>query len=450
MNKKEKILIVDVDKIVQESLLGWFEEKGFLANSAEDGDAALKIFNKDPYDLVLIDLKMPIVNGLNLLKRIKEIDKETIVIMITEPSLVPTAISVLKDGAYDYVTKPIDLDEIEHLVKKALEQNKLKIEYRRLKGTFDEIIKQGNLISGSTQMNEVREKIQTVSPTDTTVMIYGANGTGKELVAKIIHSNSPRKYFPFIPIKCSALTEEMLENDLFGEEAGSINGNTIRKKGKFELVNGGTLYLDEVSSISLKLQVELLRVLESKQFSRIGGNEIIKTNFRLIVANNNSLDCLVKEGRFREDLNYKLNIFTIFLPELRERNEDVLLLARAFARKYSDAMNKPVKEFSKEAINFMLNYEWPGNVRELENAVERAIVIGKSDTITVEDLPFKIKSSDFISESSNKSLAAIEKKHIIRVLNENNWNISRSAQILEIDRVTLYNKINKYHLRTRV
>lgn len=450
MNKREKILIVDDDKIVQESLLHWFEEKGFLVNSAVDGDTALKIFNKDPHDLVLINLKMPEVNGLKLLKRIKEIDKDTIVIMITASASVQTAISALKEGANDYITKPIDLDEIEHLVIKALEQNALKIENRQLKGIFNEIIKQGNLISGSTQMNEVREKIQTISPTDTTVMIYGASGTGKELVAKIIHSNSTRKYFPFIPIKCSALTEEMLENDLFGEEAGSLNGNTIRKKGQFELVNGGTLYLDEVSSIPLKLQVELLRVLESKQFSRIGGDEIINTNFRLIVANNKSLDCLVKEGRFREDLNYKLNVFPICLPPLKERNEDILLLARAFVKKYSDAMNKPVKEFSKEAINFLLNYDWPGNVRELENAVERAIVIGKSDTISVEDLPFNITSPVLISDNGNMSLAAIEKKHIVRVLNENNWNISRSAQILEIDRVTLYNKINKYHLRTKV
>ena len=450
MNKKEKILIVDDEKIVRESLFHWFEEEEYLVTSAEDGESALKIFSKNKYDIALVDLKMPGMSGLELLKRIKEIDKDIIVIMITAFASVPTAIAALKEGAYDYVTKPIDPDELAHLVKKAIEQNALKIENRQLKENIDEIGKQGYLIGESFQMKKIYEMIETVAATDTNVMIHGDCGTGKEIVAKAIHTNSARKYFPFIPIKCSALTEEMLESDLFGEEAGSVSGNSIRKKGKFEMVNGGTLYLDEVSSISLKLQVELLNVLEAKEFSRIGGDEIIKTNFRLIVANNESLDSLVKAGRFREDLNYKLSVFTISIPPLRERGDDILILACAFAKKFSDAMNKPVKEFGKEAVNFILSYDWPGNVRELENAIERAIVIGKGDLITVNDLPFTVSSSTLEPEDGKKSLSAIEKKYIHRVLIENNWNISRSAQILEIDRVTLYNKINKYRLKKNV
>ena len=450
MNKKEKILIVDDEKIVRESLLHWFLDEGYIVDSAEDGESALKIFNNNNYNLVLVDLKMPGISGLEVLKKIRSVDKDTIVIMITAFASVPTAIAALKEGAYDYVTKPIDPDELAHLVKKALEQNALRIENRQLKENLDEIGRQGNLIGESFQMKKIYEMIKTVAATDTTVMINGDNGTGKEIVAKAIHSNSARKYFPFISIKCSSLTEEMLESDLFGEEAGSHSGNTIRKKGKFEMVNGGTLYLDEVSSISLKLQVEILNVLETKQFCRIGGDEIIKTNFRLIVANNESLDGLVKSGRFREDLNYKLSVFAISIPPLRERGEDILLLAASFAKKFSDAMNKPVKEFSKEAVNFILGYDWPGNVRELENAIERAIVIGKGDFITVDDLPFHLSSPGFEPEDGRKSLSAIEKKYILKVLNENNWNISRSAAILEIDRVTLYNKINKYKLRKNI
>ena len=448
MNGKEKILIVDDEKIVRESLLHWFEEDGYDVEAAEDGETALKMFDKNKYDLLLVDMKMPGIGGLELLKKVKEIDKETIVILITAFASVPSAITALKDGAYDYVTKPVDPDELAHLVKKALEQKALKHENIQLKENIEEIIKPDNFIGESPQMKKIFELIHTVAPTDTTVMIRGESGTGKELVAKAIHINSKRKYFPIIPVNCGAITETLLESELFGHEKGAFTGAQFKRRGKFEMADGGTIFLDEIGSISPKMQIELLRVIETRQFSRVGGNQLINSDFRVIIATNEPLEDLVKQGKFREDLYYRLNVFSIVVPPLRERRTDITILAYYFLNKFTTAMNKPVKNISKEAMDFLSNYDWPGNVRELENAIERAVVIGKESSIQVKDLPFHV-SNNMISENGEKSLASMESKHILQVLIENNWNISRSATILEIDRVTLYNKINKYGLRNK-
>ena len=446
-NKKERILVVDDEKIVRESLFHWFQEEGYLVETAEDGETALRIFDKNKFDLLLVDMKMPGMSGLELLSKVKEIDKDTIVILITAFASVPTAIKALKDGAYDYVTKPVDPDELEHLVKKALEQKSLRVENEQLKGNIDEIIKPDNLIGESSQMKKIYELIHTVAPTDTTVMIRGESGTGKELVAKAIHINSRRKYFPIIPVNCGALAESILESELFGHEKGAFTGAQFKRKGKFEMADGGTIFLDEIGSVSPKMQVELLRVIESKQFSRVGGNQTIKSDFRVIIATNESLEDLVKQGKFREDLYYRLNVFSIIIPPLRERTGDIPVLAFYFLNNFCNSMNKNIKNISPEAMEFLTKYDWPGNVRELENAIERAVVVGKGDTIKVDDLPFHVSSSQSANLDGDNSMTAMEKKHIARVLNENNWNISRSALELEIDRVTLYNKINKYGLR---
>ena len=446
-NKKEKILVVDDEKIVRESLFHWFQEEGYQVETAEDGETALRIFDKNKFDLLLVDMKMPGMSGLELLSKVKEIDKDTIVILITAFASVPTAIKALKDGAYDYVTKPVDPDELEHLVKKALEQRSLRVENEQLKGSIDEIIKPDNLIGESAQMKKIYELIHTVAPTDTTVMIRGESGTGKELVAKAIHINSRRKYFPIIPVNCGALAESILESELFGHEKGAFTGAQFKRKGKFEMADGGTIFLDEIGSVSPKMQVELLRVIESKQFSRVGGNQTIKSDFRVIIATNESLEDLVKQGKFREDLYYRLNVFSIIIPPLRERTGDIPVLAFYFLNNFCNSMNKNIKNISPEAMEFLTKYDWPGNVRELENAIERAVVVGKGDTIKVDDLPFHVSSSQSANLDGDNSMTAMEKKHIARVLNENNWNISRSALELEIDRVTLYNKINKYGLR---
>ena len=447
MNNNAKILIVDDEKIVRESLFHWFEEEGYTVDIAESGEAALRKFDKGKFDLFLLDMKMPGMSGLELLKKIKESDPDAIVILITAFASVPTAITALKDGAYDYVTKPVDPDELAHLVRKAVEQRELKIENEQLKEKIEEINKPDNLIGESQQMKRIFDLIHTVAPTDTTVMIRGESGTGKELVAKAIHINSKRKYFPIVTVNCGALAETLLESELFGHEKGAFTGAHFKRKGKFEMADGGTIFLDEVGSISQKMQVELLRVIETKQFSRVGGNQIITSDFRVITATNEPLEDLVKAGKFREDLYYRLNVFSIIVPPLRERREDIPLLAHFFLNRFSTTMNKPINSISKEAMDFLVKYDWHGNVRELENAIERAIVVGKDNSIKVEDLPFHVSSNHFEDDADGKSLSTIEKKHIFKVLCENNWNISRSAHILEIDRVTLYNKINKYGLR---
>jgi DNA-binding NtrC family response regulator len=446
MDSRASILIVDDEKIVRDSLFHWFEEEGYNVDTAEDAEIALKKFTKDKYDLMLVDMKMPGMSGLDLLIKIKEIDTDCIIILITAFASVSSAIKALKEGAFDYVTKPVDPDELNHLVKKALEQKALKSENLQLKTKIDELIMPENLAGESKQMKKIFELINTVAATDTTVMIRGESGTGKELIAKAIHINSKRKYFPIVVVNCGALAESLLESELFGHEKGAFTGAHYRRKGKFEMAQGGTIFLDEIGSVSAKVQIELLRVIETKKFSRVGGNDVIKSDFRVIAATNEQLEELVRENKFREDLFYRLNVFTIFIPPLRERKEDISVLAYYFLRKFTSAMNKNVKSISNEAMSFMQNYSWPGNVRELENAIERAVVIGKSETVTLDDLPFTVYGLTG-TDNNDKSLSAMEKRHIQKILFENDWNISRSAEVLQIDRVTLYNKINKYGLR---
>ncbi|MEI7811722.1 MAG: sigma-54 dependent transcriptional regulator [Ignavibacteria bacterium] len=446
MKSKFSILIVDDEKIVRESLFHWFEEEGYNVDTADSGEAALSITGKGKYELMLVDMKMPGISGLELLDKIKEIDKDCIFILITAFASVPTAIKALKNGAYDYITKPIDPDELAHIVEKAIHQRELVLENSQLKDSINEIIKPDNLIGESRHMKKIFELINTVAQTDTTVMIRGESGTGKELVAKAIHINSRRKYFPIITVNCGALAESLLESELFGHEKGAFTGAHYKRKGKFEMADGGTIFLDEIGSVSPKMQVELLRVIESKCFARVGGNENLKSDFRIIAATNEPLEDLLKEMKFREDLYYRLNVFSIFIPPLRERREDIPILAYYFINKFNAAMNKNVKNISNEAMDFLVNYNWPGNVRELENAIERAIVVGKGDSVLIDDLPFHVMPNNRI-DKSDVSLSAIEKKHILNVLENHNWNISRSAEALQIDRVTLYNKINKYGFR---
>jgi len=444
--KKFKILVVDDEKIVRESLFHWFEEEGYEVETAEDALIALKKFDVGKYDLALLDMKMPGMSGLELLAKIKEIDPECIVILITAFASVPSAIQALKQGAYDYVTKPVDPDELNHLVKNALDQKVLKEENYRLKSSYDEMIIPDNLVGESEEMKKIFELISTVAPTDTTVMIRGESGTGKELVAKAIHLNSKRKYFPIVTVNCGALAETLLESELFGHEKGSFTGAHHRRKGKFEMANGGTIFLDEIGSISTKMQIELLRVIETKKFNRVGGNDVISSDFRVIAATNERLEDMVKEGKFREDLFYRLNVFTLVIPPLRERKKDIPVLANYFLNKFCTAMNKGIQSISDEAMNFLREYTWYGNVRELENAIERAVVVGKGSQIKISDLPFGNTPVETV-KSQNLSLSDIEKEYIEKTLIKNDWNISRSAEILGIDRVTLYNKIGKYGLK---
>lgn len=393
---------------------------------------------------MLVDIKMPKMYGLELLEIVKNIDPDCIVIIITAYASVPSAVQALKNGAFDYVTKPIDPDELSHLIQNAIKQKMLKAENIAMKTSIDEMLNLEGLIGESPEMKKVFELIKIVAPQDTTVMIRGESGTGKELIARAIHMNSPRRYYPINPVNCGAFTETLLENELFGHEKGAFTGAQYRRKGKIEMANGGTLFLDEVGSVSPKMQVELLRVLESKQFTRVGGNEIVKVDFRLISATNENLEKLVEEGKFREDLYYRLNVFTIYVPPLRERRTDIPILANYFIQKFARQMNKPILKISDEAMEILLNHHWPGNVRELENAIERAMVVGKPPEIKPSDLPFHIEKNNLVDTDS---LEEMEKNHIARVLKKYDWNISRAATALNIDRVTLYNKIRKYGLQ---
>jgi DNA-binding NtrC family response regulator len=445
MNKNINILIVDDEFSVRDSLFKWFREDGYSVDTAENAVVALKKIQDSKWDLILLDIKMPGMDGMELQKRIKEIDPGIIVIMITAFAAVDTAVQALKVGAYDYVTKPVDPDYLSHIVNNALREKQLSIENLQLRESISEFSKFDEIVGESQGMKNVFDLIGTVAKTDTTVLIRGESGTGKELIARAIHSNSARRYFPFIPVNCGGLPEGILESELFGHERGAFTGAQYRRKGKFEMADGGTIFLDEIGNVSAKTQMDLLRIIETKKFTRVGGNEEIGSDFRIISATNADLESAVKAGTFREDLYYRLNVFSIFLPPLRERRSDIPILAQHFLKKYSTSMSKPMESFSSEAMDVLVKYNWPGNIRELENAIERAMVVGKPPYVKPEDLPFQL--GDVKKAPATESLAEIEKSHIIFILEKSGWNITRSAETLGIDRVTLYNKIEKYGLR---
>ena len=444
-NHKNSILIVDDENIVRDSLSKWFNEDGYLVGTAENAAAALRQLQSHRWDLILLDIKMPGMDGMELQQRIKEIDPTATIVFITAHASVDTAVQALKYGAFDYVTKPVDPDHLSHLVTNALKQRQLANENIKLKDQIAEVSKINDIIGDSPQMKKVYEMIQTVASTDTTVMIRGESGTGKELIARAIHSNSQRRYFPLVTVNCGALPAGILESELFGHERGAFTGAQYRRKGKLELADGGTLFLDEVGNIDTKTQMDLLRVLETKQFTRVGGNNIIKVDFRTICATNKDLELAMQEGSFREDLYYRLNVFTIVVPPLRERKSDIPLMANYFLEKYARSIGKQIACISSNAMDVLVRYDWPGNVRELENAVERAMVVGKPPALLPEDLPFQLLEKK--KRPASGSLEEMEKEHIVAILEQNHWNISRSADILDIDRVTLYNKIEKYGLR---
>jgi transcriptional regulator with PAS, ATPase and Fis domain len=330
------------------------------------------------------------------------------------------------------------------MVEKALHQQELVRENLKLKDAVSELAPRGDIIGESPEMQRVMELVHSVAPTDTTIMIRGESGTGKELVARAIHAASPRKFFPIVTVNCGAMTETLLESELFGHERGAFTGAQYRRKGKVELADGGTLFLDEIGNIDMKTQMDLLRVIETKQFTRVGGTEVVKSDFRVICATNKDLERAVKEGSFREDLYYRVNVFIIELPPLRGRRGDIAKLAHYFLEKYARQMNKQVKGFTPEAMLALRQHDWPGNVRELENAIERAMVVTQGDMIDKDHLPLQIPLA-LVKEG--KTLEDVEHRHIEQVLRENSWNVSRSAAVLDIDRVTLYHKIEKYGLK---
>ncbi len=439
------ILIVDDEFSVRDSLFNWFRKDGFQVETAENAAQALKCLQQTSYDVILLDIKMPGIDGMELLGRIIEIDPAMIVIMITAYASVDTAVQALKQGAFDYVTKPIDPDELGHLIRNGIEKRRLKSENVQLREKIEELSRADEIVGESPQMQKVLELVRTVAQSDATVLIRGESGTGKELIARAIHANSSRRYFPIVPVNCGALPETLLESELFGHEKGAFTGAQYRRKGRIEMSDGGTLFLDEIGTISMKTQVDLLRVLETKEFTRVGGSKPIRADFRVVCATNQNLEKMVESGEFREDLYYRVNVFSIYLPPLRERRSDIPVLAQHFLHRFQTHPSRPISEISPEAMDVLVRYDWPGNVRELANAIERAMVIGKPPAIKPEDLPFQLERAT--ETPGGDSLADLEKAHIARILERTDWNISRAADILKIDRATIYNKIKRYGLK---
>jgi two-component system, NtrC family, response regulator HydG len=440
MATKANLLVVDDELIVRDSLDKWFREEGYDVTVAESAQDALTKMAAKHFDLALVDIKMPGTDGVELQRRMHEIDPEMLVIIMTGYASVETAVAALKNGAYDYVSKPFDPDDIAHSVHNALSHKRAEQENARLRETVASVARPQEIVGQSPAMIRVFEAIQTVGPTDATVLITGESGTGKELCARAIHAASPRHYNPLVVIHCGALAETLLESELFGHEKGAFTGAQYRKKGSFEVAEGGSIFLDEIGDISLKTQTDLLRVLQEREITRVGSTHPIQVDFRCIAATNKKLEQLIEDGRFRPDLFYRLNVFQIQLPPLRDRKGDIPILVEHFVRKFSASMNKRINRVSPAAMGLLDRYQWPGNIRELENAVERAMVVAQEPEIREEDFALRLPRA----ENQPRTLEDIERAHILSVLEDCKGNQTLAAEVLDIDRVTLHNKLKKY------
>jgi DNA-binding NtrC family response regulator len=440
-----KILIVDDELIVRESLGGWLERDGHKVDKAASGEEALERCEKTRYDILLLDIKMEGMSGLEVLKKVKENDPDVSVVMITAYGSIPSAIEAMKSGAYEYLLKPFDPDELMVLIEKIRKHQAERRETQFLREQYKERTRFENMIGQSRALQEVFDLIERIAPTDSTVLIKGETGTGKGLAARAIHTKSRRGLGPFVVVNCGAFPEHLLESELFGYQKGAFTDAKTTKKGRLELAHGGTLLLDEIGEISMRMQIDLLRVLEDHIFYRVGGTQPIEADFRIIAATNKDLEKAIKEGTFREDLYYRLHVISFAMPPLREHKEDIPLLADYFLHRFAQETNKSVDQISREALDEMMLYDWPGNVRELGNAVERAVVVGRGRRILPQDLP--IFRPEYVSSPLGRTLREVELAHLRSVLQETQWNVSKSAEILGIDRSTLYDKIKRYDLR---
>lgn len=450
-----KILIVDDKANIREVLSAILMEEGYEVVASSNANQAMEEIATVLPDIIITDIRMPGMDGIDFLKAIKEMDMNIPVVLITAYGSIESAVEAIKIGAYDYLTKPINHEKLKIIIQRALEKRKYILENKYLRQELQEKYSFCNIVGSSKKMEKVFEMIKTVSNTLSTVLIQGASGTGKELIAKAIHQSSQRREKPFVGINCSALSEGLLESELFGHERGAFTGAIARKKGRFELAHGGTLFLDEVGEISPGLQVKLLRALQEKQFERVGGIEPIKVDFRLITATNKDLKNEVLRGNFRGDLYYRLSVITIRLPSLREKREDIPLLISHFLQKYNLREGKKIGTVAPEVMNILMKYDWPGNVRELENFIERAVVVCNSEMITADELPEEIQEDLFGKEEEvyippstieEMDLHKKEKELILEALRKTGWNKARAAKLLNIHRRTIYNRIKKYSL----
>lgn len=444
---KAKILVVDDEEYLCELLKDELLSTNlFEVDIANDGAQAMNKIQSKIYDIVLLDIKMPRISGIEVLKFIKEHSPDTEVIMITALGDIKLAVETIKLGAFDFITKPYNFDELLVSIQNAIEKRQLKIQNTLMQKEISRLIRDDEIIGQSKIFRDVLDIVAKVAGTDATVLIQGESGTGKEVIARLIHKNSPRKNKPFVAINCAAIPDTLIESELFGHEKGAFTDAHTSKPGLVEIANGGTLFLDEVGDLSLYVQPKLLRFIETGEFRRVGGNNILKVDVRIISATNKDLNEEVSKGNFREDLLYRLNVVTIRLPVLRERKEDIPLFVEYFLKKKTGGR----KKMSPEAMQILMNYDWPGNIRELENVVERAAILSKGDIIKPEDLALKPElKEDYYAKLVKRpvnslSLAELEKIHIENVLKANNWNKSKTAEILGISLKTLYLKLKRY------
>ena len=448
------ILLVDDKSSMRKVLKQTLESDQNLILEAEDGEKALETIKSKHVDLVITDIKMPKLDGMALLKMIKESDTEIVVIIMTAYGTIETAVEAMKLGAYDYITKPFSTEQVKLTVDKAIERQKLLYENKYLREKLNDQYNYKRIVGNSSSMQPVYELIEKVAPTDTAVLIRGDSGTGNELVAHAIHFNSRRKEKPFIKVNCAVLAEGLLESELFGHEKGSFTGAAGKRIGRFELANGGSIFLDEIGDISPATQVKLLRVLQEKEFERVGGTESIRADVRVIAATNKNLEEAIKKGHFREDLFFRLNVVPIFVPPLRERKEDVERLASHFLARYSLEANKKINKIDKKASDLMTRYNWPGNVRELENAIQRAVVLADSDTIYPTNLPLDIQTfqkDDYLhylkeDASLTEKVENYEKELILKAMEKAGHVQTKAAKLLDINRTALIYKLKKYGL----
>lgn len=450
---KHSILVVDDDKNICKMIeINLRKERSYSIDTVSNGEACLKYVRENLPDLILLDIQMPGIDGIETLKRIKEINTLVPVVMMSAHGTIEKAVESMKLGAYDFITKPFASDRLLVTVNNALMNSSLKREVDELKRELKDKYQFHNIIGQSGVMQEVFRAMEKVVNSSVTVLVQGESGTGKELIARAIHfHNKQRANNPFVAVNCSALPESLLESELFGHEKGSFTGATGRRIGKFEQANGGTVFLDEIGLMTPATQAKVLRVLQEREFERVGGNEMVKVDTRVISATNRDLQVAVKQGEFREDLYYRISVFPIKLPPLRERKEDIPLIAAHFLTKYSEQEGKEIDEISPEALELLMAYHWPGNVRELENAIERAVVLATPPEITASDLPQSIRSlgEKKIYESDNKLSSWIEKleeEALRQALLECEGNISQTAKKLGIGRATIYRKAKKYGL----
>ncbi len=453
----QSILIVDDEKSIRDSLTGILQDEGFLPNSVESGEAAIEKISDEKPDLILLDIWMPGIDGMETLTRIRDIYPDQLVVMMSGHSTIETAVKATKLGAYDFIEKPLSIEKVLLCIQNAVKVSQLVEENRELKA---KIGKEHEMIGDSKPIRELKAQIKIAAPTSGWVLITGENGTGKELVARAIHHNSHRQDKPFVEVNCAAIPEELIESELFGHEKGSFTGATTQRRGKFDQAHKGTLFLDEIGDMSLKTQAKVLRILQEHKFERVGGNKTIEVDVRVIAATNKDLEKEIAAGNFREDLYYRLNVIPFHVPPLRERKSDIPKLAEHFLEYFCSKESRETKTLDNDAIQAITDYPWPGNVRELKNLIERLVIMSPGNTITRKQLPQAICDKRLASakEQSSVSLTAdtfrtakeeFEKEFLIQKLEENDWNISRTAEIIEIERSNLHRKIKAYGIELK-